>query len=104
MECQLCVLPAGDSAWHIVDCPGCGLPLLLWSAHGTEPSRAQRREMRDALRQHGNVLYGRGNYLIDRFPAEFPDHFHWHCRPNLNPQLVEERALAHGRPPTQDGS
>jgi hypothetical protein len=60
--------------------------------------------MRDALRQHGNVLYGRGNYLIDRFPAEFLDHFHWHCRPNLNPQLVEERALAHGRSPAQDGS
>ncbi|MAH17465.1 MAG: hypothetical protein CL960_03085 [Euryarchaeota archaeon] len=104
MECQLCALPPGDSAWRITDCPGCGLPLLLWLAHDSEPVRAERREMRAALREHGNMRYGRGNYLIDRFPAEFPDHFHWHCRPNLSPQLVEELALARGRPPPHDGS
>lgn len=103
MECLLCTLPPDGSAWRITDCPGCGLPLLL-AEHGAEPTRKQRREMRDALRDYGNTRYGRGNFLIDRFPIEFPGHFHWHCRPNLNPQLVEERALAHGRPLPHDGS
>ena len=104
MDCKLCALPTDAAAWCITSCPGCELPLLLWNEHASEPSRTQRREMRDALRDYGNTYYGRGNFLIDRFPAEYPDHFHWHCRPNLNPQLVEERALAHGRQPAQDGS
>ena len=48
--------------------------------------------MKKAIQTVGEEKYGRGNFFIDRFQSGGEIHLTWYCRPNMNPELIEERS------------
>ena len=50
------------------------------------------RIMKKAIQTVGEEKYGRGNFFIDRFQSGEETHLTWYCRPNMNPELIEERS------------
>ena len=48
--------------------------------------------MKNAIQSVGEEKYGRGNFFIDRFQKGDEQYLTWYCRPNMNPELIEERS------------
>ena len=48
--------------------------------------------MKKAIQAVGEEKFGRGNFFIDRFQSGEEMHLTWYCRPNMNPELIEERS------------
>jgi hypothetical protein len=83
--CELCAA-ARITAWYhedetcwIADCEMCGVPMVVWRAHGTEPPTPQLEHMHRALRSVAAAELG--EFWIDDRMRNIPDHYHAHARP-----------------------
>ena len=71
--------------WHedeicwVAECESCGVPMVVWKRHGTDPDEAERAHMLAHLHR---VAEGHGprRYWIDETRRSIPDHFHVHAR------------------------
>lgn len=86
--CQLCEA-AQITQWHhdddvcwVADCEVCGVPMVVWRAHGTEPAEADRVHMLACLERVATSRWGAAGFVIDPHMRQIPDHFHAHARPS----------------------
>lgn len=84
--CDLCEA-ARITPWHheddvcwVADCEVCGVPMVVWQRHGTEPSEVDLAHMLQALGAVADAELGEGNWSVDRVMRQVPDHFHAHAR------------------------
>lgn len=84
--CDLCEA-ARITPWHheddvcwVADCEVCGVPMVVWRRHGSEPPDADRAHMIDALDRVAVERFGAGGYRIDTVMRQIPEHFHAHAR------------------------
>ncbi len=83
--CELCEA-ARFTHWYfedeicwVADCEACGVPMVVWNDHGSEPPEAV---VDHALAQLDRVARSRFGdaFTIDRTMRQVPDHFHAHAR------------------------
>ena len=68
-----------DVCW-VADCEICDVPMVVWRSHGTDPPADVLAHMTAAL---GRVARERfGEFYVDAFRRNIPDHWHAHGRPN----------------------
>ena len=84
--CELCEA-ARMTAWHhedeicwVADCEVCGVPMVVWRQHGTEPPEEQRAHMIECLERAAAERWGAGSYVLDPVMRQIPEHFHCHAR------------------------
>jgi len=68
------------------------MPAIIWKDKNVVRDLKISRIMKKAIQTVGEEKYGRGNFFIDRFPEGNEMHLTWYCRPNMNPELIEERS------------
>jgi hypothetical protein len=68
------------------------IPIIIWKDKEVVRDLAISRVMKKALQEVGEEKYGRGNFFIDRFQKGDEKYLTWYCRPNRNPELIEEQA------------
>ncbi len=68
------------------------IPIIIWKDKEVVRDLAISRVMKKALQEVGEEKYGRGNFFIDRFQKGDKQYLTWYCRPNRNPELIEEQA------------
>ena len=85
-RCELCEA-ARLTAWYhedevcwVADCEICGVPMVVWTTHGTEPPEADLSHMLEALGRAADQALGAGRWSVDRTMRQIPDHFHAHAR------------------------
>ena len=71
-------------------------PILIWKDKEVVRDLAISRAMKKALQEVGEKKYGRGNFFIDRFQKSDEEYLTWYCRPNRNPELIEEQTNKKG--------
>ena len=74
-----------DEVCWVADCESCGVPMVVWRRHGTEPPPAALEHMLDALSRVADEKWGSGRFRIDREMRLIPDHFHAHARRRWTP-------------------
>lgn len=84
--CDLCEA-ARITPWHhedevcwVADCEVCGVPMVVWRRHGTEPPADQLAHMLVQLGRVADAELGEGTWSVDRVMRQVPDHFHAHAR------------------------
>lgn len=83
--CELCEAAELTRRFHtddvcwIAECEGCSTPMVVWNAHGTDPSDAEAAHMLAALERVAADEYG--EFWIDPLRRSIPDHWHVHARP-----------------------
>lgn len=68
-----------DICW-VAECEVCGVPMVVWNRHGTEPDEADLTHMLGHLDRVATDQFGEGGYSIDRTMRQIPTHFHAHAR------------------------
>ena len=68
------------------------MPTIIWKDRNVVRDLKISRIMKKAIQTVGEKKYGRGNFFIDRFPEGDETRLTWYCRPNMNPELIEERS------------
>jgi len=68
------------------------IPVIMWKDKDVVRDLKISRIMKKAIQEVGEEKYGRGNFFIDRFQSGSEIHLTWYCRPNMNPELIEERS------------
>ena len=68
------------------------MPMIMWKEKDVIRDLKISRVMKKAIQSVGEEKYGRGNFFIDRFQKGDEPHLTWYCRPNMNPELIEERS------------
>lgn len=68
-----------DVCW-VADCEVCGVPMVVWRRHGTEPAPGELQHMLHALARVADDRLGSGNWSVDRVMRQIPEHFHAHAR------------------------
>ena len=68
------------------------VPMIMWKEKDVIRDLKISRVMKRAIQSVGEEKYGRGNFFIDRFQKGDEQHLTWYCRPNMNPELIEERS------------
>ena len=68
------------------------MPMIIWKEKDIVRDLKISRIMKKAIQSVGEEKYGRGNFFIDRFPRGDEQYLTWYCRPNMNPELIEERS------------
>ena len=68
------------------------MPMILWKEKDVARDLKISRTMKNAIQSVGEEKYGRGNFFIDRFQKGDEQYVKWYCRPNMNPELIEERS------------
>ena len=68
------------------------IPIIIWKDKEVVRDLVISRAMKKALQEVGEEKYGRGNFFIDRFQKSDEEYLTWYCRPNRNPELIEEQA------------
>ena len=66
------------------------IPMIMWKDKDVVRDLKISRIMKKAIQSVGEEIYGRGNFFIDRFPSNNDKYLTWYCRPNMNPELIEE--------------
>lgn len=69
-----------DLAW-VADCAVCGVPMVVWRHHGTEPTDAEHLDMLDMLDEVAIDRFGDQRWLVDQERRSIPQHWHAHARP-----------------------
>ena len=84
--CELCEAARLTTWYHedevcwVADCEICGVPMVVWTTHGTEPPEGALSHMLDALGRAADEVLGAGRWSVDRTMRQIPDHFHAHAR------------------------
>ena len=84
--CDLCVADrythwySEDDVCWVADCEICATPMVVWRAHGVEPTEPEIEHMLARLGAAADVRYGNGAWRFDRVMRQIPDHFHAHAR------------------------
>jgi hypothetical protein len=85
-SCELCEA-ARLTAWYhedevcwVADCEICGVPMVVWRTHGTEPAEGDLAHMLEVLGRAADDVLGAGRWSVDRTMRQIPDHFHAHAR------------------------
>ena len=68
------------------------MPVIMWKDKNVVRDLKISRIMKKAIQTVGEEKYGRGNFFIDRFQSGEETHLTLYCRPNMNPELIEERS------------
>jgi len=68
------------------------MPMIIWKEKDIVRDLKISRIMKKAIQSVGEEKYGRGNFFIDRFQKGDEPYLTWYCRPNMNPELIEERS------------
>ena len=68
------------------------MPVIMWKDKNVVRDLKISRIMKKAIQSVGEEKYGRGNFFIDRFQSGEETYLTWYCRPNMNPELIEERS------------
>ena len=68
------------------------VPMIMWKEKDVIRDLKISRVMKKAIQSVGEEKYGRGNFFIDRFQKGEEQYLTWYCRPNMNPELIEERS------------
>ncbi len=68
-----------DVCW-VADCEVCGVPMVVWRRHGTEPPEDEVDHMLGQLTRVAAARFGTDGFTIDRNMRQIPDHFHAHAR------------------------
>jgi len=68
------------------------IPIIIWKDKEVVRDLAISRTMKKAIQKVGEEKYGRGNFFIDRFQKGDEKYLTWYCRPNRNPELIEEQS------------
>ena len=68
------------------------IPVIMWKDKDVIRDLKISRIMKKAIQTVGEEKYGRGNFFIDRFQSGGEIHLTWDSRPNMNPELLEERS------------
>ena len=68
------------------------IPVIMWKDKDVVRDLKISRIMKKAIQTVGEEKYGRGNFFIDRFQSGSEIYLTWYCRPNMNPELIEERS------------
>ena len=85
-ECELCEAARfthwyyEDSTCWIADCEVCLVPMVVWRAHGTDPTEAEVKHMLAMLVDAANDRFGDEDFAIDREMRTIPEHWHAHAR------------------------
>ena len=66
------------------------IPMIMWKNADVVRDLKISRIMKKAIQAVGEEKYGRGNFFIDRFQSGEEKYLTWYCRPNMNPELIEE--------------
>jgi hypothetical protein len=80
-----------DNEYIILDNSN-GIPVIIWKDKEVVRDLMISRTMKKALQKVGDDKYGKGNFFIDRFQKGDEKYLTWYCRPNMNPELIEERS------------
>jgi hypothetical protein len=80
-----------DNEYIILDNSN-GIPVIIWKDKEVVRDLMISRTMKKALQKVGDEKYGKGNFFIDRFQKGDEKYLTWYCRPNMNPELIEERS------------
>ena len=67
------------------------IPMIMWKDKDVVRDLVISRAMKKAIQKVGEEKYGRGNFFIDRFQKGDEEYLTWYCRPNMNPELIQER-------------
>ncbi len=84
--CELCEAARMGSWYHedgvcwVADCESCGVPMVVWTRHGTDPPAEELEAMLGALGRVADEVLGAGNWKLDRVMRQIPEHFHAHAR------------------------
>lgn len=87
-DCELCAAAPITTRWlddetcWIAECESCGVPMVVWKVHDSDPPPAVRAEMIDRLCTIADV-HGPADYWIDERLRTIPDHYHAHARRRL---------------------
>lgn len=68
------------------------IPIIIWKDKEVVRDLVISRTMKKAIQKIGEEKYGRGNFFIDRFQKGDEKYLTWYCRPNRNPELIEEQS------------
>ena len=68
------------------------IPIIIWKDKKVVRDLVISRTMKKAIQKVGEEKYGRGNFFIDRFQKGDEKYLTWYCRPNRNPELIEEQS------------
>ena len=68
------------------------IPIIIWKDKDVVRDLTISRTKKKAIQKVGEEKYGRGNFFIDRFQKGDEKYLTWYCRPNMNPELIEERS------------
>ena len=84
--CELCEAARLTTWYHeddvcwVADCEICGVPMVVWRTHDTEPPEADLLHMLEELGRAADAVLGVGRWSVDRTMRQIPDHFHAHAR------------------------
>ena len=86
-QCELCegaVITTryfeNDDCW-IADCEICLVPMVVWRSHEASPPEDVRSRLHGYLSLVADQEFGAGNWKIDDYMRNIPDHYHAHARP-----------------------
>lgn len=68
-----------DTCW-VAECEICGVPMVVWRRHGTDPPPEQLDHMLAQLGRVADTVLGAGRWSTDTVMRQIPDHFHAHAR------------------------
>jgi hypothetical protein len=90
-SCELCEA-ARFTTWFYEDelcfaleCESCGVPMVVWRQHGSDPPAAERARMLEVLASVAEAVLGKDAYRLDTVMRQIPGHFHAHARPRMGP-------------------
>lgn len=84
--CELCEAARMTPWYHeddlcwVADCEVCGVPMVVWSRHGSAPPDADVATMIGHLERVATEVFGGRQFSVDRVMRQIPDHFHAHAR------------------------
>ena len=84
-DCELCQADRFTHWYHeddicwVADCEACGVPMVVWQHHGTEPSEHDVAHALARLTEVATERFG-SEFTIDRVMRQVPEHFHAHAR------------------------
>lgn len=83
--CELCEAARFTPWFHedetcwVAECESCGVPMVVWRWHGTEPPESDVAHMLAVLAEVGRAQLG-DDLVVDRLMRQVPGHFHAHAR------------------------
>jgi len=85
-DCELCQAARLTTWYHdddvcwVADCEVCGVPMVVWRTHATDPPPGDLDHMLEALGRVADEVLGAGGWSLDAVMRQIPDHFHAHAR------------------------